>query len=145
MEIYTIGFTKKSAEQFFETLKKNKIKRLIDVRLRNSSQLAGFTKTPDLQYFLMKLCKIEYYYEPLLAPGSEMLDELKKKKGDWRVFEELFLNLMNERKIEQAIKPALFAKRSVLLCSEAAADHCHRRLILDYLQSCWGVITAIHL
>src|SRR5580704_19123095 len=107
MELFTIGFTKKSAEQFFGILKKNGIKRLVDVRLNNVSQLAGFTKREDLQFFLREVCGAEYVHEPLLAPTQEMLDAYKKAKGSWQDYEKKFLDLMAERKIEEKIDQSL--------------------------------------
>jgi uncharacterized protein (DUF488 family) len=94
MEIYSIGFTQKSARQFFETLKTNGIERLLDVRLNNASQLAGFAKQADLAYFLQAICGAEYEHQPQLAPTQDMLDAFKKKKGDWNIYTEAYLNLL---------------------------------------------------
>jgi uncharacterized protein (DUF488 family) len=118
---------------------------LVDVRLNNSSQLAGFAKRADLEYFLKEICDIEYVHEPLLAPTQEMLDRYKKHKGAWPDYEREFLALMAERRIETEIPPSLFASPSVLLCSEHAADHCHRRLVAEYLQEKWGELGVEHL
>jgi uncharacterized protein (DUF488 family) len=145
MEIYSIGFTQKNASQFFGTLKANRIERLLDVRLNNTSQLAGFAKQSDLPYFLKEICGAEYEHEPLLAPTQDILDAFKKKKGDWEVYTGSYLSLIRLRKIESALTKKSFAKRTVLLCSEASAEHCHRRLALEYLQSHWGGMTIIHL
>ncbi len=145
MEIYSIGFTQKSAGEFFETLKANGIERLLDVRLNNTSQLAGFAKQADLAYFLKQICGAEYAHEPLLAPTQEILDAFKKKKGDWRVYTDEFLSLMRTRRIESAISRQSFSKKTVLLCSEPTAEHCHRRLVLEYLQKHWGDIIIHHL
>jgi uncharacterized protein (DUF488 family) len=146
MEVYTTGFTKKTADQFFGLLKLVGIKRLVDVRLNNSSQLAGFTKKEDLPFFLKEICGIEYIHEPLLAPTQEMLDVYKKRKGSWSDYEQRFLALMQERSIEEKIQPALFEVPTVLLCSEATAEHCHRRLALEYLRDKWGErIEIVHL
>ena len=145
MEVYTTGFTKKNAAQFFGALKKAGIKRLVDVRLNNSSQLAAFAKKDDLPFFLKEICHIEYVHEPLLAPTQDMLDAYKKQKGSWSNYEQRFLALMRERKVEERINPKLFALPTVLLCSEATAEHCHRRLVLEYLQEKWGHIEIIHL
>jgi uncharacterized protein (DUF488 family) len=145
MEVYTTGFTKKTAAEFFGVLKQAGIQRLIDVRLHNSSQLAGFTKKEDLPFFLMQLCDIEYLHKPLLAPTQDMLDAYKKQKGSWQEYERRFLALMNERKIEENIDRKLFEIPTVLLCSEASAEHCHRRLALEYLQTKWGNLEIIHL
>lgn len=145
MEVYTAGFTKKSAEQFFESLRRVGIRRLLDVRLNNTSQLAGFSKRDDLAYFLRELCGAEYIHEPLLAPTQEMLDAYKKHKGSWDEYERRFLALMSERHIEARLSPDLFAVPTVLLCSETTAEHCHRRLVLEYLDAKWGGLRIVHL
>ena len=145
MEIYSIGFTQKSAGEFFGTLKSHAIERLLDVRLNNTSQLAGFAKQADLAWFLGEICGAAYEHEPLLAPTQEMLDAFKKHKGSWDVYEQSFLSLMKERKIESAIDRESFAKRTVLLCSEPTAERCHRRLVLEYLQQHWEGIKVHHL
>jgi len=145
MEIYTIGFTQRSAASFFEALRKVGIKRLVDVRLNNSSQLAGFTKKEDLAFFLREICGAGYLHEPLLAPTQSILDAYKKEKGSWADYERRFLNLMAERSIEIKIDRKLFEVPSVLLCSEAKPDHCHRRLVVDYLREKWGDVRPVHL
>ncbi len=145
MEIYSIGFTQKSASQFFGTLKANGIERLLDVRLNNTSQLAGFAKRADLAYFLREICNAVYEHEPLLAPTQEMLDTYKKKKGDWDVYTKAYLDLIRFRKVESVISKDSFLKKTVLLCSEATAEHCHRRLALEYLQQYWEGVTIRHL
>ena len=94
MEIYSIGFTQKSAAQFFNSLKDAGIRRLLDVRLNNTSQLAAFAKRDDLAFFLREICGAAYEHEPLLAPTQEMLDAYKKRKGDWAVYEQEFLTLL---------------------------------------------------
>jgi uncharacterized protein (DUF488 family) len=145
MEVFTIGFTKKTAAEFFGILQRRGIKRLIDVRLNNASQLAGFTKREDLQYFLRQLCGADYVHERLLAPTQEMLDAYKKNKGKWEDYERDFLALMAERKIEERLDRALFAVPAVLLCSEPAPENCHRRLVTDYLRSKWEDVEVTHL
>jgi uncharacterized protein (DUF488 family) len=115
------------------------------VRLNNSSQLAAFSKRDDLAYFLREILRAEYLHEPMLAPEQAMLDAYKKQKGSWEEYERRFLALMRARRIEERLDPALFAVPTVLLCSEATAEHCHRRLVLDYLQQQWGGIDIIHL
>jgi uncharacterized protein (DUF488 family) len=147
VEIYTIGFTQTTARDFFGRLKSAGIRRLIDVRLNNSSQLAGFAKKDDLAFFLGELCDAEYVHEPLLAPTQELLDGLKKHKGSWAKYESGFHELMRERRIEVRLTPSFFEGPSVLLCSEATPEHCHRRLVVNYLQEAWpdSDITAVHL
>lgn len=145
MEIYTIGFTKHTAEDFFESLKRHGIRRLVDVRLNNSSQLAAFAKRDDLRYFLRKICDAEYFQEPLLAPTQPLLDAYKKHKGSWAVYEEGFLGLMAERQVERKLPKELFEDRTVLLCSEHTPEHCHRRLVVEYLGARWGGVEVVHL
>jgi uncharacterized protein (DUF488 family) len=145
VEVYSIGFTKKTAEQFFGTLGKAGIRRLLDVRLKNASQLAGFTKREDLEYFLREICAAEYRHEPQLAPTKEMLDDYKKRNGSWEEYENRFLALMADRKVEEKLDSGIFAVPTVLLCSEPKPDHCHRRLVLEYLQQKWSNLTIHHL
>ncbi len=145
MEVYTIGFTKRTAAGFFGAIRHAGIKRLIDVRLNNVSQLAGFTKKDDLAFFLGELCGAEYRHEPLLAPTQEILDAYKKSKGSWSDYERSFNQLMGQRQIELAIARDIFSVPTVLLCSEPAADRCHRRLAAEYLQSKWEDLAISHL
>lgn len=145
MEVYSIGFTKKTAEEFFGLLKQAKIRRVVDVRLNNVSQLAAFAKREDLKYFLREICGAEYVHEPLLAPTQEMLDAYKKRKGSWEAYEVAFLQLMKGREIEDRLPRSLFGVPAALLCSEESAEHCHRRLVLEYLRAKWGNIGIRHL
>lgn len=145
MEIYTVGFTQKRATQFFGLLKDAGIRRLIDVRLNNVSQLAGFTKREDLAYFLRAICAADYQHELLLAPTQEMLTAYKKQRGSWADYERLFLDLLAARQVERHIPQELFATKTVLLCSEATPEHCHRRLVAEYLRDHWGDVAIIHL
>ena len=144
MRILTIGFTKKSAERFFETLIRAGVKRVVDVRLNNVSQLAGFAKKNDLAYFLDEICHIDYRHIPALAPTKEMLDGYRKKGDIWDDYEHKFLELMAERQIEKKIKPESL-ENACLLCSEDKAHHCHRRLVAEYLKQHWGEIKIEHL
>lgn len=146
MEIFTIGFTRTSAEGFFGRLKSHRIERLLDVRLNNRSQLAGFAKRDDLAYFLRELIGARYEHEPMLAPSREILDAYKKT-GDisWPEYEERFLRLMHERHIEDELSRPEFERRTVLLCSEATPEHCHRRLVVEYLGDHWPDLVAVHL
>ena len=145
MEIYSIGFTKKSAGEFFGTLKAHGIERLLDVRLNNTSQLAAFAKQADLAYFLNEICAAAYEHEPLLAPTQDILDAFKKKKGDWDTYTEAYLSLIRTRKVESVLSMESFQKKTVLLCSEATAEHCHRRLAIEYLQQHWEGVIIRHL
>lgn len=144
MKLYTIGFTKKTARVFFKLLNDAGVRSLVDVRLNNVSQLAGFAKRDDLAFFLSAICNIDYVHEPLLAPTKDMLDDYKKHGTRWPVYEERFLDLMRERQIEQTIAPEL-VDNSVLLCSEEGPHRCHRRLVAEYLRDCWGDVQIHHL
>jgi len=144
LNLFTIGFTQKNAEQFFETLIKSGVKRVIDTRLNNVSQLAGFAKRKDLEYFLRKIGNIEYIHCLDLAPTQDILDEYKKQKGDWDIYEQKFLQLIRDRQIEAKISPDIL-DGGCLLCSEAKPHNCHRRLVAEYLNQKWGNININHL
>lgn len=144
MRVLTIGFTHKSAEKFFETLRHSGAERIVDVRLNNVSQLAGFSKRQDLAYFLKEICGMGYVHLPLLAPTQEMLDEYKKNHGSWSDYERKFLELMKDRRIEDKIPRDVIAN-GCLLCSEEKPHHCHRRLVAEYLTGRWGDVEIMHL
>ena len=145
MKLFTIGFTKKSAETFFTRLARSGVRKLVDVRLNNVSQLAGFTKRDDLRYFTKAICDIEYVHMPQLAPTAEILDPYKKaKNGDWTLYERQFLDLMRERRIEEKISPETLDS-GCLLCSEEKPHHCHRRLVAEYLREKWGNVEIDHI
>lgn len=134
MTIYTIGFTKKSAKEFFEALRRSGAKHLFDIRLRNKSQLSGFTKRDDLRYFLRQIVNMEYHEVLILAPEDSLITEYRETR-DWAKYEHSYLELIRERRVEHHIDYALFKDGVVLLCSEAKPDHCHRRLAVEYLAS----------
>jgi len=136
IQLFTIGFTKKNAEEFFTKLKEAEVKRIVDVRLNNSSQLSGFAKQKDLVFFLRKINDMDYVHLPELAPTKDILDAYKKHKGDWGVYEEQFFDLMRKREIESKVSPEIL-DRSCLLCSEHEPHHCHRRLVVEYLNEQW--------
>ncbi|HWI56980.1 MAG TPA: DUF488 domain-containing protein [Bacillota bacterium] len=142
--VFTIGFTKKKAADFFEKLRAAGIRRVVDVRLNKVSQLAGFSKRDDLKYFLKQILNVEYVEVPLLAPTQELLDAYKKSKGSWEDYERAFLQLMAERHIEEKIDPSVLAG-GCLLCSEETPHQCHRRLVVEYLQRCWGNLEIRHI
>jgi len=144
MELFTIGFAGKSAEQFFTSLVKHGVKKVIDIRLSNVSQLAGFTKKNDLKYFLKVIANIEYEYVPLLAATKELMDGYRHGKVPWEDYETAYLKLLEERQVEKLLKPEDF-DRGCLLCSEAKPDHCHRRLAADWLQKNWEGLNVIHI
>jgi uncharacterized protein (DUF488 family) len=145
VEIFTIGFTQTTAERFFDRLVDAGVQRLLDVRLNNSSQLAGFAKAKDLPFFLRRLIGAEYRHEPLLAPTQELLDAYKKRGGDWSTYDQGFLTLMAERRIESRLAPSDFATPTALLCSESSPEYCHRRLVCEYLAAHWPDVRAVHL
>lgn len=133
MTIYTIGFTKKNAENFFYLLKTNQVKKVVDVRLNNVSQLAGFAKRDDLMFFLREICNCEYEHIPDLAPTEEILKPYKKGEIVWAQYEEKFMTLMAQRNIEKYINLLQF-EDGCLLCSEHLPHQCHRRLVIEYLK-----------
>ena len=142
--LYTIGFTKSSAAHFFGRLQQAGVRRLIDVRLNNTSTLAGFTKRDDLAYFL-SLHGIAYLHEPLLAPEPEMLKAIQSKNITWEAYEAEYLALIQGRNVAERLDRALFSGPSVLLCSEATAEHCHRRVVAEHLRERWGDLEIAHL
>ena len=144
MKLFTIGFTKKTAEDFFTRLCRAEVNRIADVRLNNVSQLAGFAKKDDLKYFANAICKIDYVHMPVLAPLPEMLDEYKKKTHDWPTYEEQFNALIRQRHIETVLDPSQL-DGACLLCSEKKLHHCHRRLVAEYLRQAWADVEIIHL
>ena len=144
MNVFTIGFTEKTARRFFELIRSSGVKRVVDVRLNNTGQLAGFSKQADLAYFLRELCQVEYIHVPELAPTKDILDVYKKHGGAWSVYEAEFLNLMERRRIDQSVAKDI-VDQGCLLCSENKPNHCHRRLVVEYLQNKWGDINTTHL
>jgi len=144
MKIFTIGFTKKNAEEFFTKIEQPGLVRLIDSRLNNISQLAGFTKKDDLKFFLKKISNIEYIHLPQTAPSKNILDAYKKNGGEWAAYEKQFLDLMESRKIEKTLDKKLL-DGGCLLCSEATPHYCHRRLVAEYLKDKWSDVEIIHL
>ncbi len=142
--LFTIGFAGKTAKDFFEALKISGVRRVVDIRLNNSSQLAGFTKRRNLEYFLRTIADIEYMHEPDLVPTKEILDDFKKKRIDWNEYEIRYRRLINDRRPAEKFKPEDF-DRACLLCSEPTAEHCHRRLAAEYLRDAWENVTIVHL
>jgi len=144
IQLFTIGYTHKSAEKFFSLLAVNNIKNIIDIRLNNSSQLAGFTKKKDLEYFLRNISEINYFHLPFLAPTKEILNAYKKKEISWNEYEFQFISLMKESKIEHKIDIEIL-QNGCLLCSEEKADKCHRRLVAEYLKNQFKDIIITHI
>jgi uncharacterized protein (DUF488 family) len=143
--LYTIGFTKSSAEHFFGRLQRAGVRRLVDIRLNNTSTLAGFTKRDDLAFFLKAVLGAEYVHEPLLAPTPEMLKATQSKQSAWDEYAAQYHALIEERDITTALDRSIFEGPSVLLCSEATAEHCHRRLAAEHLSRAWGGLEIVHL
>ena len=144
MKLFTIGFTKKSAEKFFNLLCSANVKRIVDIRLKNESQLAGFAKKNDLKFFLKNICGIDYIHIPELAPTKEILEEYKKYKGDWDNFENKFSHLLKNRDIETAMKGKI-NDNDCLLCSEHDPEQCHRKIVANYFVEIWRNIEIKHL
>lgn len=137
--IFTIGFTKKTAEEFFRLLQEASVQKVIDVRENRIGQLAGFAKYPDIAFFLDRILGIGYLHEPLLAPSSEIRQAYRKTK-DWLQYEKSFLELMEQRKILKQIEPDQFVGKIALLCSESDPEKCHRRLVAEHLSKYWNTL-----
>ncbi len=144
MKVSTIGFTRKSAQQFFELLRESGVRRIVDVRLNNVSQLAGFAKRDDLAWFAHELCGVEYVHAPDLAPTKELLSGYRQGRIGWETYETQFIALMKERRIESALSREQITD-GCLLCSEDQPHHCHRRLVAEYLNQQWGGLEIRHL
>ncbi len=135
MNIYTIGFTRKDAEEFFGTLRSAGIKNVIDIRLQNTSQLAGFTKKDDLPFFLTEILGAHYSHEPLLAPEEAAFKAYRKGELDWKGFRKAYMKLAADRSMDTVVDwKKVLRRRTVLLCSEPEAEHCHRHFLVEYLQ-----------
>lgn len=144
MKVFTIGFAKKSAREFFHLLRTNGVKRVIDVRLNNKSQLAGYTKEEDLRYFLHEILGIEYCHVPQLAPTKELLDGYRDKKIDWIEYERAYGAILQERNVDKMVDPAIY-DQACLLCSEPTADRCHRRLLAEAIEKAFPGTVITHL
>jgi uncharacterized protein (DUF488 family) len=142
--LFTIGFTQKNAEEFFSTLAGARVRRIVDVRLHNTGQLAGFTKRDDLSFFLRSINSVDYVHLPVLAPTAEMLSAYRAGKNSWDAYARAFELLIRTRKIEKTLRQEI-RDRACLLCSEPTPDHCHRRLVAEHLQRHWKGWTIEHL
>jgi uncharacterized protein (DUF488 family) len=136
MATFTIGFTKTSAEDFFARLQRAGVRQVVDVRLRNSSQLAGFAKAADLAFFLRSVANISYTHAPELAPDAALFRDYRKDGLAWEAFEPRFMDILAARKIEDHLSPDDL-ENACLLCSEDTPHHCHRRLVVEYLEDRW--------
>jgi len=144
MELFTVGYAKKSAEEFFGLLKAEKIEVLIDVRLYNSSQLAGFTKKRDLEYFLLQICGCDYMWASQFAPSAKLLNDYKNGTIDWNEYEKIYIELLRGRHNLNFFK-RFTGKRICLLCAEETSGCCHRRLLAEELSVVFGNIPIKHL
>jgi len=135
--IFTIGFTKKTAEEFFRLLQEAQVQKLVDIRENRVGQLSGFAKYPDLAFFLHRVAGIAYDYQPILAPSPEIRTAYLKSR-DWAQYEESFAELMAQRQILEKVDPASFEGRIALLCSEAEPVKCHRRLAAEMIARHWN-------
>jgi len=145
MTLFTIGFTRKTAEQFFEKLKTAGVNRVVDIRLNNTSQLAGFAKRDDLVYFLKTICGIGYVHVPELAPTRELMELVKKKKGSWAAYEAGYTALLAGRHADNAFLSQTLKDGDCLLCSEHTPERCHRRIVAERFQAMVGHVKIVHL
>ncbi len=143
--LYTIGFTKKSAEQFFGLLRNNGVKQLVDVRISNSSQLAGFAKGKDLEFFTNEICHIPYKHIVDFAPTKELLDQWHKNEVTWPEYVEIYTKMLKDREIVKKYGVKLF-DGTCFLCSEDTPEQCHRRLLAEYMQEhSKEIVRIVHL
>ncbi len=146
MKILTIGTSGRSAEEFFNALEDAGVERVLDVRLKNTSQLAGFTKKQDIEFFLKRLSGIEYHHLDFLAPTAELRKAYEESGNDWDLYVREFSQLLEERKVLERLDRAFFAeKRCCLLCSEPTPERCHRRLVAEYLAGQWPDVEVVHI
>ena len=144
IRLYTIGFTEKSAERFFQLLEHNQVKKIIDTRVNNNSQLSGFAKGKDLAFFAKQLTNIDYEHQLKFAPSKELLGQYRKKEISWDEYAEEYIGLLDERDISREVNIASLHE-CCLLCSEHTAEKCHRRLLAEYLKKLNLDIEIIHL
>ena len=143
--LFTIGYTKKSLKEFVGLLTKEEVEKVVDVRLKNTSQLAGFAKEDDLRFILGHFMKVAYEHVPLLSPTEEIFETIKKKK-DWELYVRMYTDLIRERKMDQVLKKAIGGyERVCLLCAEDSPKQCHRRLLAEYYQRIVGGVEIVHL
>ena len=144
MKFFTIGFTKKTAEYFFETLKNNDVKKIVDIRINNTSQLAGFAKGADLAYFAKAIANIDYIHIKDFAPTKELLSDYQNKRIDWDEYTKVFRKLIESRDLLSKYNMADFSD-ACFLCSEETPEQCHRRLLVEYFKENNSDIQIIHL
>ncbi len=139
IQLFTVGFAGKTAQDFFQLLQTAQVETVIDIRQHREGQLSGFAKYPDLAYFLEKITRIGYSHESQLAPTPELLKTYREAK-DWTAYEAGFLALMKDRGIPEAFDAAAWPPRAALLCSEPGPEKCHRRVVADLLAAHWRVL-----
>jgi uncharacterized protein (DUF488 family) len=144
IKLYTIGFTGKSAQKFFELLEKNGVKKIVDTRISNNSQLSGFAKGQDLAFFARRIGNIDYEHNLEFAPTRELLDSYRKKSLTWEVYTAEYLKLLQDRDIKNTVDVTRL-NECCLLCSEHSPEKCHRRLLAEYLQALNPEVEIIHL
>ena len=144
IKIFTLGYAGKNAREFFTILKQAGIRKVIDVRLYNVSQLAGFTKKQDIEYFLQAIVGAEYIHLPIMAPTKQLLNDYKKGLINWQQYEEQFKAIIARRQIQKHLVPQ-DSGMICFLCSEEKADNCHRRLVAEYLAEYWQNTSIHHL
>jgi uncharacterized protein (DUF488 family) len=145
MKLYTIGFTKKSAEKFFTLLKDHGVECLVDIRLHPNGQLAGFARQNDLPYLLSHLAECDYLHVAALAPTDEILSEYRANHN-WDRYAERFEALMDSRNVPNSLDRALFEQKiCCLLCSEDTPERCHRRLVAERIARHWPDVNLVHL
>lgn len=145
IKLYTIGFTKKSAEYFFNLLRNNGVKRLVDVRISNSSQLAGFAKGKDLEFFVKEICHIPYQHIVDFAPSKDLLDRWHKEEVTWDEYEKIYIKMLQDREIIRKFGVKTF-DGACFLCSEDTPEQCHRRLLVEFMKkNCTEKVEIIHL
>jgi len=139
VEIFSAGTSGSTAEHFFQRIAKADITTVVDTRLNNVSQLAGFSKYPDLPFFLRRVTETNYIHELLLAPEKDALKAYRAKSMSWSEYERRYIHLLEHRRASEKIDRSAWGPRPLLLCSEPDATHCHRRLAADYLAAAWGI------
>jgi uncharacterized protein (DUF488 family) len=145
LEIYPVGVTGRSASDFFKVLSDASVRRVLDTRLHNTSQLAGFSKKGDFEFFLRRVSGVEYKHELLLAPTEELLKAYKRRDLRWDDYAAGYLTLLRERNVEHVLSSESFRVPTALLCAEHKPDHCHRRIAAEHLAETWPDVSIRHL
>jgi len=144
MKIFTIGFTKKSAEGFFDLLEKHGVQKIIDIRISSSSQLAGFAKDKDLAYFARKILGIPYEHRLELAPTKELMNGYRSGEISGEGYKQRYLELLEQRNVLQGLEIADF-ENACLLCSEHEPEGCHRKVLAERLSEEFEGVEVVHL